>query len=156
MPKFHLRGFTLVELLVVLSIISILSAIGLASFRVILQNSRDAKRQSDLKVLQSALEQYRGDQNFYPSVMSLSSSITLNSSTGNPSPPTNQKTYLNQTPTEPLSSRPSYSYSPLPAGCNNNSTLCSSYCLYASLENATSQIATCPDVQNYNLEVTSP
>jgi len=52
------RGFTLLELLVVISILSILITLGLSSFSTSQKKGRDAKRKSDLKEIQQALEQY--------------------------------------------------------------------------------------------------
>ena len=52
------RGFTLIELLVVIAIIGILSSVVLASLNSARQKGRDARRISDLKQLQLALELY--------------------------------------------------------------------------------------------------
>jgi len=57
MKKFK-RGFTLLELLVVISIIVILITMGLSSYSTAQKKGRDAKRKSDIKEIQGALEQY--------------------------------------------------------------------------------------------------
>ena len=51
-------GFTLLELLVVVSIIGILIAISSAAFSTAQKKSRDAKRHGDVKSMQNAFEQY--------------------------------------------------------------------------------------------------
>ena len=51
-------GFTLLELLVVISIIGILIAIGSAAFSTAQKKGRDARRRADIKALQDGFEQY--------------------------------------------------------------------------------------------------
>ena len=58
-------GFTLVELLVVISIFGILASIGLVSFESSQARSRDAQRKSDLKEIGSALELFYSDYGQY-------------------------------------------------------------------------------------------
>lgn len=60
------QGFTLVELLVVVSIMVLL---GAASYTLLSQStaqSRDAERQSDLRLMQIAIELYRQENGRYP------------------------------------------------------------------------------------------
>lgn len=59
-------GFTLVELLVVISIISVLMAVLFASFSSARESARDSARQSDLKELQLAIELYKSQNGEYP------------------------------------------------------------------------------------------
>ncbi|HYD34559.1 MAG TPA: type II secretion system protein [Vitreimonas sp.] len=56
--SFFQRGFTLLELLVVISIIGILIAMGAAAFSTAQKKSRDARRRGDMKTIQNAFEQY--------------------------------------------------------------------------------------------------
>ena len=56
--KFNSKGFTLLEILVVISIIGILIALGASAYSVAQKKSRDARRQGDLKQMQNAFEQY--------------------------------------------------------------------------------------------------
>ena len=59
-------GFTLLELLVVISIIGILIALGTASYTTAQKKGRDARRQADMRALQNAFEQYNSLNGQYP------------------------------------------------------------------------------------------
>lgn len=52
------KGFTLLELLVVISIIAIMIAMGVSYTSTSQKKGRDAKRKSDIKEIQNAVEQY--------------------------------------------------------------------------------------------------
>lgn len=52
------KGFTLLEMLIVLGIIAILLSVMTISFSAAQKKTRDAKRKSDLKMIQNAFEQY--------------------------------------------------------------------------------------------------
>src|SRR3990172_7752639 len=56
------KGFTLLEILVVISIIGMLAALSLPNFMSTRARARDAQRKSDLKQIQKALELYKLDQ----------------------------------------------------------------------------------------------
>ena len=73
------RGFTLIELLVVIAIIGILSSVVLASLNTARTKSRDARRISDIKQLQLALELYYDSEGAYPiaSTAAVGASTTL-------------------------------------------------------------------------------
>lgn len=60
------KGFTVVELMVTISIIGILSTIAYASFSDAQEKSRNTKRVSDLKQVQVALEYYYAVNKSYP------------------------------------------------------------------------------------------
>lgn len=64
-----LKGFTLLELLVVIGIIAILVSLGVSSYSTAQKKARDAKRQSELKSFQNAMEQcYSVNDYQYPLV----------------------------------------------------------------------------------------
>lgn len=52
------RGFTLMELLIVIAIIGILVSIATASYTTAQKKTRDSRRVSDMKSVQNAWEQY--------------------------------------------------------------------------------------------------
>ncbi|MDO8621921.1 MAG: type II secretion system protein [bacterium] len=60
------KGFTLIELLVVIAIIGLLSTLAVVAMSNARQKARDAKRVSDIKQMQSALDLYATDKNGYP------------------------------------------------------------------------------------------
>ncbi len=94
------RGFTLVELLIVIAIIGILSTLLMANFIGIRQRARDAQRKSDVRQIQSALELYRADNGSYPAPAG-SNGLTTNCP--NPAAFTaNGTTYMAQIPCDPL------------------------------------------------------
>ncbi len=60
------RGFTLVELMVVVTIIAMLSAVLYGSFNQARQQARDKARMTGLKELQLAIEMYKAQYGRYP------------------------------------------------------------------------------------------
>lgn len=52
------RGFTLVELLIAITLISLLSSMAIASYQASRRNARNANRRGDITALKTAFEQY--------------------------------------------------------------------------------------------------
>lgn len=71
------KGFTLVELLVVISIISILTIVGISSFKTVQIKSRDTRRKNDLNSVSKALNMYYNDNGVFPyeSLLNINSMI---------------------------------------------------------------------------------
>ena len=59
-------GFTLLELLVVMTIIGILAAIAVPALRDSPQRAREASLRGDLFTFRSVIDQYKGDKGNYP------------------------------------------------------------------------------------------
>jgi type IV pilus assembly protein PilE len=68
--KFTTRGFTLVELMIVIAIIGVLAAALFPSMTGYLKRSRDAARASALKDISTALGAYYSDKEYYPDAVS--------------------------------------------------------------------------------------
>jgi type II secretion system protein G len=86
------KGFTLIELLVVIAIIGLMAGISVVALNSARQKSRDARRITDIKQLQTALEMFYDDVGQYPtsSAFSFGGALT-NSGT----------TYINPAPQNP-------------------------------------------------------
>jgi len=60
------RGFTLVELLVVISLISILAAMGLVQYKNSITRTEESVLKTDLFRVRDAIDQYYADKGKYP------------------------------------------------------------------------------------------
>jgi general secretion pathway protein G len=112
------RGFTLVELLIVIAILAILSTLGINNFMTARIKARDISRKSDLSTIAKSLEAYVNDKRAYPAATSLSWGDPFTDSTV--TPPT---VYAAKLPSDPGG----YNYYYVKSGAG--------YTLYAHLEN---------------------
>ena len=62
-------GFTIIELLVVLALISILATMGMAQYRNGQIHAREAVLKTDLFDLRDAIDQYYADKGMYPTTL---------------------------------------------------------------------------------------
>lgn len=117
MRKINQKGFTIIELLVVIVIIGILVALTLPNLFSAQARGRDTDRKNELKNLQTKLETYFGDNDRYPTEATWANDIgaTADEITG------------------PRSD--AYVYEATPEGCDNNNETCQGYTLTATLEN---------------------
>jgi general secretion pathway protein G len=60
------HGFTLIEMLVVMTIIVVLASVGLIAYRSSVQRGREAVLKEDLYRLRDAIDQYYADKGKYP------------------------------------------------------------------------------------------
>lgn len=95
-------GFSLIELLVVATIMIVLTTVALVSYRSAAMNSRNAKRQTDIQTVRQALVLYRSDEGCYPGD---STYLTMIATIDD---------YLSETPFDPLGTigSPLYTYTP--------------------------------------------
>lgn len=126
------KGFTLLELLIVISIIGVLAGISLFGLKGARETARDGRRKADFEEIRSALEFYRADCDQYPPspFPSVGSQFTGSSCT-----PANTNVYLEDVPGDPLPGR-SYSYTP-------SGTPPTTYTLCAALEGVTAAEPIC-------------
>ena len=73
--KKNTKGFTLIELLVVIAIIGLLSTLSIVALNNARARARDARRLSDIKQMQTALELYYNDNGIYPLTANVTSTI---------------------------------------------------------------------------------
>jgi prepilin-type N-terminal cleavage/methylation domain-containing protein len=124
------KGFTLIELLVVIAIIGLLSTMSVLALNQARARARDAKRISDVKQIQTALELYYNEEGQYPG--SVTTGSTIQSTAGN--------VYLASVPTPPQpvdggscpAVQPSYTYAKqTTSGTGGSYTI--NYCLGATI-----------------------
>ena len=64
--KLNQKGFTLIELMIVIAIIGILAAIAIPQFASYRRKAYNSAALSDLKTVKTTLEAYYADNQFYP------------------------------------------------------------------------------------------
>ncbi|MCI0542761.1 type II secretion system GspH family protein [bacterium] len=112
------KGFTLIELLVVIAIIAILSTVVMAGLNSARQKGRDARRVSDIKAIQKALDLFfdscSGYPNLAPDIIGTGVTSPLAITTDDTEDITNCPTpfgdFLASTPANPLPGGDNYMY----------------------------------------------
>ena len=100
------RGFTLVELLVVISMISLLAAMAIVQYRNSVQSGKEAVLKTNLFRMRDAIDQYYADKGKYPS--SIDTLVSDGYLRGIPEDPiTRSKDSWQTVPAEPDPSNPS-------------------------------------------------
>lgn len=134
------KGFTLIELLVVIAIIGILASIVLASLDSSRKKGRDARRLSDIKQIQLALELYFDQSNaFPPAISGTAGSCGQSGSNSCASLYLTGPGYISVVPTDPSNNK-DYNYVSYYAVGGATNT-CVSYHLGASLETGSTHVA---------------
>lgn len=125
------RGFTLIEILVVITIIAVMIGLAFPNFFAARQRARDVQRKSDLKQLQKGLELYKQDQNpiAFPSnyPTSCTTNCQLNISCGSQWNNGGSSIYMSKMPCDPLA--------PTPYFYQQNASDSLNYTLVTCLEN---------------------
>lgn len=129
------KGFTLVELMVVIVIMGVLVSIGTFAFQSSQKKSRDSRRKSDLDQITKALEMYNTDVGNYPAggaaatadagkIIGCGDTVKVACNWGEGFVNTTKATYMVKLPKDPAENR-TYYYERVGNG----------YRLYARLEN---------------------
>ncbi len=71
------KGFTIVELLIVIVVIAILATLVIVTFTGIQQKARDSQRQTDINAVDSHVEAFYAQYGYYPTLADLQSSTFL-------------------------------------------------------------------------------
>lgn len=130
------RGFTLIELMIAVSIVSILSTVGLVIYTQAQASARDGRRKQDISAIATALELYSQANGGYIGTDGESGYCIENNTTFQ----TQIAPFINKVPADPKlddsssSTRTCYFY---------RRETANSYSLYARLENAKNSPLTC-------------
>jgi general secretion pathway protein G len=133
------KGFTIVELLIVIVVIGILALLVITTYSGIQAKARNSKRQTDIQSVQTQLEAFFSQNGYYPSLADMNSSSWLDTNMKSldqnalidPSNPSDSKT-LASTPTAKQ-----YSYAVTNSSgssCETDDTTCAKYTLTAEYE----------------------
>jgi len=150
MKRSQSKGFTLIELLVVIAIIGLLSTLAVVALNSSRQRSRDAKRVSDIRQIQTALELAFSESNNYPTgtdlVLGGASADVLCNNAGTAAfqaDTTGCTTiYMGLVPSNPTPNGAAYTYT----SASNSGT----YEITFSLEGATGQLGAGANCANQN------
>lgn len=126
------RAFTMIELLVVATVIILLTTIGLVSFSQTAVNSRNAKRKADLETMRQALVLYKQDHAYYAATTTIDFAGLVNT--------LHEQEYLSEPVLQDPKNTIPYLYQATCAA--NNGTNCTKVTLRTALE---------PDGQNYEI-----
>jgi prepilin-type N-terminal cleavage/methylation domain-containing protein len=135
------KGFTIVELLIVIVVIGILALLVITTYSGIQAKARNSKRQTDIQSLQTQLEAFFSQNGYYPNLtqnMNNAGWLSTNmksldqNALIDPSNPTQSKTLL------AAPAAKSYSYAVTESdgttSCESDNTTCAKYTLTATYE----------------------
>ncbi len=129
------KGFTIVELLIVIVVIAILATLVIVTFTGIQKKARDSQRMTDINALDSHLQAYYAENGYYPTYADLTTATWVSTNLKGLDPAAlvgpNGGTLVAGAATGD-----SYGYAVTPTGCDNSSSTndCTGFTLTAILE----------------------
>jgi len=138
MVRLTKRGFTIVELLIVIVVIGILATLVISTFTGIQQKARDTKRKAHISAIGGQIEAYNAQNGNYPTLANMNTSAWLSA---------NMKGLDQTSLIDPRSASQTMADNPAPdvyayhvraadgtTACDNVTTQCAKYTLTATLE----------------------
>ncbi len=130
------KGFTIIELLIVIVVIAILATLVIVTFTGIQQKARDSQRQTDVNALDSHVEAYFASNGNYPTLANLQDATWVKNNLKGLDPQAllDPKAAATDTILGTATSK-AYGYAATPASCDNTAgNECTAFTLTADLE----------------------
>jgi len=129
------RGFTIVELLIVIVIIGILAALVIITYSGIQQKARDTERKTDINAVHGHLEAYYAQNGKYPTLANVNDAAFRSANMKGLDPAALQDPKGTAQTLAASTSATAYGYAATPANCDNAANGdCTAYTLTATLE----------------------
>lgn len=131
------RGFTIVELLIVIVVIGILAALVVTTYTGIQKKARDTERKTDINAIHGQVEAYQAQNGKYPFLGNpggINDPAFRAANMKGLDPAALQDPKGNAQTLVGSPSATAYSYEATPSGCDNSATDCTGYTLTATLE----------------------
>jgi type II secretion system protein G len=135
LSKKNNRGFTIVELLIVIVVIGILAALVIVTYNGIQQKARDTERKTDINAVASHLEAYNAQNGRYPTLANVNDATFRSANMKGLDPAALQDPKGASQALVATVGANVYAFVVTPAGCDNGANGdCAQYTLTGTLE----------------------
>lgn len=131
------KGFTIVELLIVIVVIGILATLVIVTFSGIQQKARNTKRQTDINAISSHVEAFYAANGYYPTLAHMNDATWRGTNTKGLDPAALKDPKGSAGTLVGTAAANSYAYAPTTdanGDCSGDETTCTKYTLTATLE----------------------